>query len=303
MTMFKHILVPLDGSEMAESAIPPAAYLAELCGAAVTLVHIVEERAPAEVHGEHHLTETADAEAYLQRVARSFFKPGVKINCHVHTVSVSDVARGIVGHQSEFDHDLIIMCTHGRSGVNKLIVGSIAQRIISHGNVPVLVVGPTGHHDEPFRLSPLLVPLDGGAEHEASLKVAKELAAAVKGTIHLLMVIPTFSTLSGKLAAPSRLLPGTTDRLLDMAAEEAVSYIESRVALVASAGVTVTTAVERGEPSHVITTSAERSGTRLIILVTHGKSGIDAIGEGSVASRVSSQARAPILLIPFEVAP
>jgi len=299
MTLFSHILVPLDGSEMAESALPAAAFLAELFEASVTLIHVVEEHAPSEVHGEHHLTRVKDAEDYLGRTAQGRFKASVKVDCHVHATLVTDVARAIVDHQTEFDHDLIVMCTHGRSGVNNLLLGSIAQKVITHGTVPVLIVRPFPDQAVKFSISPILVPLDGRVEHEVSLSVAKELSAAVKGSVHLLMVIPTFTTLAGRMAAPSRFLPGTTERLLDMAAEEAVAYIEGRRPLVAGEGVAVTTAVERGEPAHVISRSAERTGSRLIILGTHGKAGIDAIAEGSVGSRVSSQVSAPVLLIPL----
>lgn len=299
MTMFRHILVPLDGSELAEAALPAAVYLAELCNAAVTLVHVAEEHPPSEIHGEPHLAGVKDAEDYLRAVAQRRFKPTTTVHCHVHTTSVTDVARGIADHQAEFDHDLIIMCIHGRSGVNTLLLGSVAQKVIALGTVPVLIVRPAHDGEAGFSLSPILVPLDGGAAHEASLAVAKELAATVRGAVHLLMVIPTFTTLTGRLAAPSRLLPSTTERMLDMAAEEAVSYVESRQALVAGPGVTVTTAVERGEPAHVIARCAERSRARLIILGTHRRAGIDAIGEGSIGSRVSSQVSAPILLIPL----
>ncbi len=299
MTLFRHILVPLDGSEMAESALPAAAFLAELSKASVTLIHVVEEHAPSEVHGEHHLTRVKDAEDYLRRTREGSFKQSARVDCHVHAILVTDVARAIVDHQTEFDHDLIVMCTHGRSGVNNLLLGSIAQKIISHGTVPVLIVRPLADRNAKFTITPVLVPLDGRVAHEVSLSIARELSAAVKGAVHLLMVIPTFTTLTGKMAAPSRFLPGTTGRMLDMAAEEAVTYIESRKALVAGPGVTVTTAVERGEPAHVISKSAERTGAHLIILGTHGKAGIDAIGEGSIGSRVSSLVSAPVLLIPL----
>ena len=85
--MFKHLLVPLDGSQLAEAALPAAAYLAQKLDATVTLVHIIEHDAPAEVHGERHLTNADEANAYLTEVARRAFPPGV------HTSSTSTRSR------------------------------------------------------------------------------------------------------------------------------------------------------------------------------------------------------------------
>ena len=73
--MFKHILLPLDGSQLAEAALPVVVYLADKLKAQVTLLHIIEKNAPASVHGQRHLTNEAEACQYLQEVAEKAFPP------------------------------------------------------------------------------------------------------------------------------------------------------------------------------------------------------------------------------------
>jgi nucleotide-binding universal stress UspA family protein len=71
--MFKHILVPLDGSRLAESVLPAANYIAQKMHATITLIHVIEKNAPEEIHGERHLTNAEDANRYLGDIAASFF--------------------------------------------------------------------------------------------------------------------------------------------------------------------------------------------------------------------------------------
>lgn len=299
--MFKHILVPLDGSGLAESALSAAVFLANSGTCEVTLLHVIEERPPSGVHGDRHLTTSEEADAYLRTLSERYFDSKVKVNYHVHDAPVTGVARGIADHQKEFDPDLIVMCTHGRSGANTLVFGSIAQKIVSFGTVPVLIVQPDeGSEDlKPFATSPILVPVDGTPEHEISLELAAKFAAEADSTIHLLMVIPTLRTLPGKWEDATKLLPTSADRLLEMAAEEAGEYLDNRRADLTKQGISVTADIKRGDPANVICESAEKSGARLLVIATHGKSGLSAIWEGSVASRVLSKINLPVILVPI----
>ena len=90
--MFKHILLPLDGSALAESVLPAAEYLARVFGAKITLVHIIEKDGQAMVHGERHLTQPAEAEAYLAQIRQRAFAPETAVSLHVHESAVQDVA-------------------------------------------------------------------------------------------------------------------------------------------------------------------------------------------------------------------
>ena len=158
--MFKNILVPLDGSKLSEASLDSAAVIAQKLKSHVMLLHVIEQDAPTEVHQEHHLTQADEAHAYLEKVASRAFPPGVKVETHVHTAPVSDVARSIVEHAlTEFKPDLIVTCTHGRSGVRDALFGSIAQQIVAQGATPLLLIRPDS---PPFKLEKILVPLDPG---------------------------------------------------------------------------------------------------------------------------------------------
>src|ERR1017187_4115533 len=141
--MFKHLIVPLDGSRLSESVMPIVIHLAQKLQAAVTLVHVIEKNAPAKIHGEPHLSRPEEAEYYLDDVERRFFPPGLRVDKHVHKTAITDVAGSIAEHSREFKSDLVVMCTHGRSGMRKLLFGSIAQQVVSAKVAPVLLIQPT----------------------------------------------------------------------------------------------------------------------------------------------------------------
>ena len=211
--MFTHLLVPLDGSKMAESALPAAASLAAACRASITLFHVLEKDAPSAVHGQQHLTTAADATAYLERVARTAFAPGTAVACHVHECAVDDVAASIVAHSAELHHDGIVMCSHGKGRALHLMLGSIAQEIIGLGSIPVLMTHPDEHGDAPpFSCACLLAPLDLDPEHAKALPLASALARAFGGVLHLVSAVPEFTSLSGQHAVTSRFSPGATGK-------------------------------------------------------------------------------------------
>lgn len=297
--MFRHLLVPLDGSRLAEAALPAATYLAQTLGARVMLVHVIESNAPQEIHGERHLTDTDEAYAYLNEVATRAFPSGVRVERHVHTSEVKDVARTIADHVGELGSDLIVMCTHGRGGLRTWLFGSIAQQVVALGRTPVLLIQPTRAGALPaFACQRLLVPLDGDPDHEQGLSVAAGLAQACAADLHLVMVVPTLHTLSGQRAATARLLPGATSALLDLTQQGAEEYLRRQVAQLQAARLSVTAEVHRGDPATTIVRTARRVKADLIVLGTHGKSGMDAFWSGSVAPKVSSRSHVPLLLVP-----
>ncbi len=297
--MFRHLLVPLDGSRLAEAALPIAAYLAQTLRAWVTLVHVIERDAPPQVHGERHLANPDEAGAYLREVAARAFPSGLRIEQHVHTTQVNDVARSIVAHVGELGPDLIVMCTHGRGGLHTWLFGSIAQQVIALGRTPVLLIHPFEAEAEPaFMCRRLLVPLDGNPDHEQGLSVAADLAKACGAAVHLLMVVPTLGTLPGQEAAAARLLPGTTSIVLDLAQEDAEAYLQRQMAKLEATGLLMTAEVSRGDPAMVIVHTAQQAEADLVVLGTHGKSGMEAFWSGSVAPKVSSRSRVPLLLVP-----
>jgi len=297
--MFKHILVPLDGSKLAEAALPAAASLAHALKAPVTLLHVIEQDAPDEIHRDRHLTNSAEAGAYLAETAKHAFSPKVKVDWHVHTAAVADVARSIVDHSAdEFQPDLILLCAHGNSGMHDLFFGNIAQQVAAASGTPVLLIKPA-ESSVPFKINRILVPLDNESIHDKAIPTAEELAKAYGAQLDLLCVIPTLGTLSGEQAASGNLMPATTTAYLDIAEEIAQEHFQAHLDEFQKAGLPATAEIARGDPAPVIAKTAEKIGANLIIFGTHGRAGLDAFWNRSVAASVARRTQIPLLLIPL----
>jgi len=298
--MFKHILVPLDGSLLAEAALPAAAFLAARFGARVTLFHVVERNAPREVHGQPHLKNAEDAATYLHLLSQRAFPTGITVDRHVHAAEADDVADSIVAHADELEHDLVIMCSHGRGQALHLFLGSIAQKAIALGSRPVLITHPDEQGDAPpFSCNNILVPLDGAPDHAQALPVAKEMARACGAALHLVRVVPRFASLSGTEKVSSRMLPATASRMLEMASLDAGETFRKQLEALREEGFTASAHVLRGDPAKTIVKAGSHARVDLIVLATHGKTGMKAFWEGSVAHRICTLTRIPLLLIPL----
>jgi nucleotide-binding universal stress UspA family protein len=300
--MIKHLLIPLDGSRLAEAALPVGAYLAPLLGAQVTLVHVIERDAPREIHGERHLADVAGAQAYLDQAAAQWLN-GLPCTTHVHEREVRDVAASIAGHVDELGLDLIVMCTHGWGGLQQWLYGSIAQQIVGMGVAPVWVVHPQeGASTQPFSCRHILVPLDGNAQHEQALPLAVELARVCSASLDLLGVVQTLGTLSGERAASARVLPGTTAALLDMAQQELGQHLQGLAQRLAAQSEKVSIHVARGAPESKIVSTARHTHADLIVMGTHGKAGMEAFWGDHVPPKVSSRSKRAVLLVPVPAA-
>lgn len=297
--MFKHLLVPLDGSRLAEAALPVVVRLSTVLHASVTLIHVIERNAPHTIHGEHHLTSEDEACEYLGKTAERFFPPEARVECHVHREETRNVARSIVEHVSEFSPDLIVLTTHGEGGLRDLMTGSIAQQVIGRGKTPVLLIRPdeNGRKDA-INFRSLCVAMDGRDEHERGLDRVGEMALKLGARLHLVTVIETLSTLGAKEAATGRLLPAATRVLLELAEESACEHLGSHAEIWEQQGILVHADVGRGEPAAMIVRIAKEAGDDLVVLGTHGRSAIGSFWSGSVAPRVLSLTDIPLLLIP-----
>jgi nucleotide-binding universal stress UspA family protein len=297
--MFKHILVPLDGSKLAEAALPAAVSLALTFNAPVTLLHIIEQDAPEEIHRDRHLTEPSEARTYLAKIAKSFFPQKIKVNLHVHTSPVADVARSIVDHSSdEIQPDLVILCSHGNSGMHDFFFGNIAQEVAAASGTPVLLIKPD-ESSPPFELQHILVPLDNESIHDKSLPTAEMLAKAYSAELNLICVIPTLGTLSGEQAAVSNMLPATATAYLEIAEEIAQEHFQGHLNAFKKAHINATAEIARGDPAPVISKAGEKLGADLILFGTHGRVGLDAFWNRSVAASVARRTQIPLLLIPL----
>jgi nucleotide-binding universal stress UspA family protein len=247
------------------------------------------------VHGERHLSTVREAEAYLADVAARALG-GLPARAHVHGPDDADVAASIARHTDELRTELIVLCTHGRGRARDLLYGSVAQQVLRYGQVPVLLVRANGAAPE-FRCERILVPLDGSPASEAALPVAEAVGRVFGASLHLLTVVPTATTVAADRVPAARLLPGATAASLEMEEEAVRGYLAGVALRLRGAGLAADAEVPRGDPAAVVLEAIDRTGADLLVMATHGRSGLSAAWAGSVASRITARCRKPILLV------
>jgi nucleotide-binding universal stress UspA family protein len=288
---FARILVPLDGSALAEAVMPAACSLAKRLGGTLLLLHVLEQQPPAAVHGEPHLCDAREAFDYLERQATELRRDGIAVESHVHERPVDDVARAVDMHAHEFGAELIAMCAHGRSNLRARLIGSIAERILRAGSVPVLLRTVRRAEVPAFDLRRLLVPIDFGHAVDAALAAARVLA-------------PPYGAAVTLLAAPER-PPPTTSRLLPGTSALMRAYdldaLGARLAEVADrlrADVReVDTLVAAEAPTPAILAAGDALPADLIVLVTDAHGGLSSWSEPSTVQQLLRRADMTLLLI------
>ena len=297
--MIKHILVALDGTSLAESALAETKCLAKLCSAKVTLLHVIESASAPVVHGERHLTKPAEAETYLAGIARQFAAAGIRCDQHVHSDAMTKVAGEIVAHEEELQPDLIVMCTHGPNRFYRLLRGSLAQQVISLGQTPLLLTNPgLSRGEKPFRLNQILVALDGDPRHENGFELACRLAGVGRARLTLLAVVPEFSSLAGRKASLARYLPGASWFLQGATLRALKNYLGRLLIRAEEREIAVEAEVQYGKIARTICDRAEATDADLIVLATHGKAGTQAFWANSIAAQVQGLTPRSLLLIP-----
>jgi nucleotide-binding universal stress UspA family protein len=305
----KTILVPLDGSELAEQALPLAIALARASGAELHLTHVFVPYAErtempagtisiAEI--ERHLEEQSAEylRAVTERIGREL--PGqlhadpVRArpirSPYSETVAVVDRLRRAATQQQA---DLVVLATHARGGLGRAWLGSVADALIRRVNVPTLLVHPREGAPIPsttFRH--ILVPLDGSALAEESLALATRLAALGDARITLLRaVVPQLA-----IARPSTVLQFNVEQL-DAYESEARRYLETVAASLRRAVPSLETVVMIAEsPARAVLEFASQHDVDLVAMSTHGRSGFRRVMLGSVADKVLRGAHCPVLL-------
>jgi len=297
--VFNRLLVPLDGSRLAESVLPMVQRIALACSASVTLMHIRESNPPETIHGEHHLSDPAEAEAYLKRIATSLREKGIPTEWHVHEALEGDVAASVLQHADEFQPDLLALCTHGSGGFRDLLYGSIAQQVLQHGRWPVLVVQPGRAGQAPEdEIQRIVVPIDGTERHPAPTEMASQLARALNAELHLIMVVPTRETLAGDRSVIRRTMPSTVTAILELDEQDAVRYLREAASGCTIHGVQPVAHVLRGDAVEEVARYAGEVRADLVIVATHGRAGIGAFFAGSFGAGIMDKITMPILLVP-----
>ena len=238
------------------------------------------------------LTRALDsAERHLAQVAEAF--PSLKIT--VKAVYGDDIVSSILEVASEEDADLIAMSTRGHSGLGRWVHGSNADKLLHSTSTPMLILRPGDEGEAPLERKPidtLVTPLDGSALAESALPHVEALAGAMGAKVLLAQIIST-PTLPYTATEAYSFDP----QLVANMGQAATSYLRERQTELEQKGLQVETVVKNGYPAaHIIDLAAEEDG-RLIVMSTHGRSGLGRWIMGSVADRVLRASSSPVLLI------
>lgn len=293
--MYKHILVPLDGSTFAEAALPLALALTRKTNAKLHLVSVVEP-IPAFAYAEWEPAALDWSTKYLDSVAeRVSANAGGDVTTAVHSGRVVETLGAEVAKQGI---DLVVMATHGRGVLSRAWLGSVADAFMREAEVPVLFVHPEeGEAPAPEAwddFETLLVPLDGSELSESALAHATELGELFGSAYHLTRVV------AYPLEIASPYLPHTVQlnqEILAEAKDNAAEYLEEQADKMRKRGlrVTVSVAVDP-QAAHGILSEAEEVGCDLLAMATHGRSGVSRAVLGSAADKVLRGAHVPVLL-------
>ncbi|MFN8512630.1 MAG: universal stress protein [Thermomicrobiales bacterium] len=276
------IVVPLDGSALAERALPYAQALAERADAHVLLLRAVPDQGAGAGQSSAAL---AVADDYLRAVAGRISPPSRAVDS---VVLPGDGARVVTEHSVIPGVVCIAMSTHGHSGRGRWLFGGTADKILRQSHAPVLLVPSGGECHWSSRLPQgILVPLDGSALAEAALEPAATFARLLGIPLTLLLV-------GGRPYEMSGFEITAGDPTADIAGAQI--YLEERAAPLRATGLAVATRVEVGYPATVIASVAEE-GAMLVALTTHGYGGAAHLVLGSIATSVVRRSDAPVLLV------
>jgi len=290
----RRLLVPLDGSTLAQTVIPAIAYFAKAFGAEAILIHVLERNPAETVHGEKHLTDSQDADRYLKGVAAELSNAGVKVETHVHETREGDIPLSIVQHAEEYSPDLIVLCAHGKHGLKSFVTGRVGQQVLLRGKCPVLILQP---QKEPFAVKSIVVPVDSEHAHQSALHFAATLAKGFSAEMHVVSVVPTLATLDVERSRTGLLLPSAMRAILDMDQEAESEQLEALIAEYRSTGVNASGQVLRGSTVGEVLKRSNELESGLVVMTTHGNIGLEALIAGSIAPRVAAKIKVPLLLM------
>jgi len=290
------MLIPLDGSQTAEKVLPYARRLARSLIIPVELI-AVTEIVTLTLGKAQYLDTLVDAailrnQEYLQKIARTF--TGVSVD---YTVEGGAPDEAIIMKAALDKGTLITMATHGRSGVKRWLLGSVAEKVLRGSSNPLLLVrgDEEAKTEGEVTLSQIIVALDGSGLAEAVLPSVAELAKA----INLKVILLRSYTLPPIIGGYGAYIPDLNlNALKAESKKDAVSYLDSKVQQLKSQGLDdVTPLTSEGEAAETIIELARRSPNSLIAMCTHGRSGVMRWMLGSVTEKVVRHSGNPVLVI------
>jgi len=286
------IVAPLDGSELSEGAIPYAKAFADATGARLLLVTVwggterdvaaafpdVAEELLA--RGEEHYAH------YLDELARRL---GGDVETHV---LVGDPAEEVLHLLDERQPELLVLATHGRSGIGRWFYGSVAGKLAREAPVTTLAIGPQvlERGAGEARIARILVPLDGSELSESAIVAATELASRLGAQLVFAQAL-SWANQAITFGVPDADV-GVIDQALREASEE---YLERAKELVRD-GIEVTTVVLRGPPADALIDYVAANDIDVVVMASHSRGGLARAALGSVADRML-QGAAPVLLV------
>jgi nucleotide-binding universal stress UspA family protein len=285
---FSRILVPLDGSELAERALPYAARLARAMYSPLLLVQVIPATVRAialpgaslaadDTYDEMVEREEYHAHDYLRRAAEALRLEHVEVETRAPR---GDPAATLVDLERRDDIDLVVMATHGRKGQARFALGGVADPVVRAGCAPVLLVRPYRAEVRHPRLDRALVPLDRSDLDALVLGMVDRLAGSVLRHVTLVHAVSPQARAGEDEGALGYL-------------EEAAAHVTGRLA---GRRCRVGTEVFHGEPVQQVVARASHD-CDLVIMATHGRMGLDRWAYGSHADRMLHGVSAPLLLV------
>jgi len=299
--MYTRLLIPLDGSKTAEKVLPYARFLAARLKLPVELLEVIDIveiaklLSPEKAHYLNTVLENRiqSSEQYLRAVAGTF--PGANVKCMVEKGTAAEV---IIEKAAADKGTLISMATHGRSGLNRWLLGSVAEKVLRGATNPLLLVKATDEAktEGEANLKSVIVPLDGSELAEQVLPTVAELAKELK--LEVILFRAYTIPLSALAVDPEGYYVATDEELISAMRDEAVAYLEKKAEEMKKLGVEkVSHVAEYGLASDEIISFARKTPDNLIAMCTHGHTGVKRWVLGSVTETVVRHSGDPVLVI------
>lgn len=298
--LIKKILATLDGSEAAESILPYVVALARGCGSEVILAHVVEKPGFLALGTEPDtLISIGGTEEDAQRFGSGYLNQKrlelVELGVDVDTRVLFGHAADAIHELSEVERpDMIAISSRGRSGLARLVLGSVASKLVQTSNSPLMLIHPVEGDVPPVaELREIIVALDTSSTAEAVLPHAREIAKALGLTMTLVMVIPSASQLylGPELVAHPQDLLARAEELVSMYLRDLAERIQSED------GTPAKWKVLWGDAATEIVELARSTENNMVAMCTHGRSGVGRWVLGSVTDKVVRSSGDPVLVV------
>lgn len=297
MNMYERILVPLDGSESAENVLPWVEDIARKLEAEILLLRVLTESDDG-VLDNYFQTVLTSAERYLEEI--SDWLTGNGLRSSYEALAGGNISEEILDYAASRNAGLIVMATHGRSGLKRLLKGSVAEGVVREADRAVILIRSGGDCPEsPLEkgVNKILVPLDGSPQSGTIIPWVAELAGEIGAEVVLLQVIrPTYSAATLDAGAGIVELPFPTEEMESIIVRATKELRETGRPL-EERGIFTVPLVVTGEASREICRITKEVNAGLIAMATHGRAGIDRWLLGSVADKVLHAADVPLMLV------